>query len=60
MARNGSGLKKPRSKKQADIMNHRRQLWWLSKGVVMLPTLRDEIAMHRSILAKRKAQVANG
>lgn len=46
--------KKGLGKKGYDIMNHRRQMWWLSNGVVMLPTLKDEIRMHREILKKKK------
>ena len=36
--------------------NHRRQLWWLDKGIDMLPTLKDEIRMHREILKKKRAE----
>ena len=45
--------------KGKNAKNHRRQMWWLSKGVVMLPTLKDEIQMHREILKKKRAE-ANG
>ena len=37
-------------------INHRRQMWWLDKGIVMLPTLKDEIRMHREILKKKRAE----
>ncbi len=36
--------------------NHQRQLWWLGNGIVMLPTLKDEIRMHREILKKKRAE----
>ena len=37
-----------RAKKQ-NIYNHRRQLWYLSQGVVMLPTKKEMI---RQVLKK--------
>ena len=49
-------VKKALGKKGHDWMNHRRQMWWLRHGVVMLPTLRDEIQMHREILKKKRAE----
>lgn len=45
-----------KSKKGMDALNHHRQMWWLHHGVVMLPTLKDEIQMHREILKKKKAE----
>lgn len=42
--------------KGKNALNHRRQMWWLGKGVVMLPTLKDEIQMHKEILKRKKAE----
>ena len=53
------GQKTPKALARA--FNHRRQKFWLDHGVVMLPTLYDEIRMHRAIIAKKQKEVmANG
>ena len=44
------------NKKMADALNHRRQIWWLKHGFVMIPTLSDEIKMRKAVAAARKAE----
>ena len=46
--------KKRKDKKMARILNHKRQMWWLRQGIVMLPTVRDEILMRKEIAAMHK------